>query len=480
VICAACDAVTEVDPCATCGESPLVAGRYRLDARLGTGASGATWKGTRLADGVTVAIKERPVHDPALAELARREARVLSEVRHDAIPQFIEELPTGAGKARRSWLVEAFVPGVTLAEESGARRYTDEDVLDILDELLGVLEYLHALRPPVLHRDLKPANVLRDPSGALHIVDFGSVRDATVDGLLGGKTVTGTFGYMAPECFGGDASERSDLFGLGALAIALLSRRDPATLHSADGRFEWREHVRSARPIVDLLAAMTDADPRHRPASATEVRARIARLRTVPETPRAPPPPAPPVVATLPTRTRTLERLRDEEPSLEIPELPEVSAPFGVRRSGVSYRAAPGTVMWGVLIAVPVFAGLFAAASVFRMIETIPRPDSPVGTDRIVEGLNVDTLAQDAGMQDCALDYRAAHPGHDAERLVVSVKYAAPDVIESTWTYWGGPPYGVFWVEETRNPCFFEAAGLIELPTVIETGRYYMVPFPPP
>ena len=471
MICAACDAVTDVEPCATCGESALVGGRYRLEARLGTGASGATWRAVRGSDGVVVAIKERPMYDPALAELARREARVLAELHHPAIPPFIEEIATGTGKARRSWLVETFIPGRTLADESLERRYTDDDVLDVMDEILSVLEYLHALRPPVLHRDLKPANVLRDPDGKLHLVDFGSVRDKPADGLLGGKTVTGTFGFMAPECFAGDASERSDLYGVAALAIALLARKDPAAMHSADGRFDWRAHVSSRRGVVELLASLTDPDPERRPDSATAVRRRITALRAAPTAPVALPPPPPPG-----PRTRDLTR---EEAALEIEvdQLPvRIHAPMHLTwrfAAAESDRKSAPYIAAALLVTALVIAFSFLANG-------LAQPPLNPSADRVVDGANVTALAHDPDMQGCALDYRDAHPGHLREPLIVSVKFVDADTVESTWTYWKGPPYGAMFAEATRAPCFFAAAGAAKLPNLIETDKYYMVPFPPP
>ena len=79
-----------------------------------------------------------------------------------------------------------------------------------------------------MHRDIKPGNVIRRPDGSFALVDFGAVRDKLKPG--GGSTVVGTFGYMAPEQFQGRASPKSDVYGLGATALAMLTGCEPEEL----------------------------------------------------------------------------------------------------------------------------------------------------------------------------------------------------------------------------------------------------------
>ena len=107
--------------------------------------------------------------------------------------------------------------------------------------------------------------------------------------------MAGTFGYMAPEQFAGDASPRSDLYGLGALAVALLTRKDPATLAGNDRRVRWRDHATVSRPTGALLDALLAIQPADRPPSAAAVAQRIDRICALPppRTARATPPKPP-------------------------------------------------------------------------------------------------------------------------------------------------------------------------------------------
>jgi serine/threonine protein kinase len=287
----------DVAACPACGADPRLAGRYRLDAILGRGAGGTTWRALDLRSATAVAIKEvalGPGADAAARERLEREARVLSQLAHPAIPRYVEHFTAGVGKHRALYLVQALVEGQTLAAELERRRYTEDDVLSIVAELLGVLGYLHALRPPVVHRDVKPRNVMRRPDGGLALVDFGAVRDVLRDPALGGSTIAGTYGYMAPEQFRGEASPAADVYALAVLAVVLLSRRAPEDMTNGRHELDWRPWVHASPPLVALLGRWLDPDPARRPADALAARADLERMRTAP--PPAPETPTLPVV----------------------------------------------------------------------------------------------------------------------------------------------------------------------------------------
>ncbi|HJN75545.1 MAG TPA: serine/threonine-protein kinase [Myxococcota bacterium] len=274
MICAACRRPSQTDPCCCCGEPVLLDGRIRLDEVLGRGAMGVVYRATH--DGRAVAVKDMPlVHpDGKTVELARREAAVLSQLDHAQVVRAIESFALGG----RLYLVQEFVEGPTLAQELAETRFEVDEVLAIVEELLGVLAYLHGRSPPVIHRDLKPSNVIRSDRG-LVLVDFGSVRDALRDPELGGSTVAGTFGYMAPEQLRGDASPATDIYGLGALAVALLSRKDPARLMDWSGAMRWGPELDVHHAVEALLERMLEPDPGMRPRDADGLAKEVAGLR---------------------------------------------------------------------------------------------------------------------------------------------------------------------------------------------------------
>ena len=265
MFCAACGEPTASSPCTACGADPLLRGTWRLDAVLGRGASGTTWAGTRLADGHRVALKElRNVHNPKERELADREARVLRELEHPQLARFEDSFVEGTGKHATRWILQELIQGEDLHQEATHRRYDEAEVRAVIDGLLPVLAYLHSRRPPVIHRDIKPRNVLRRPDGTLVLVDFGSVRDFWGDPDVGASTVAGTFGYMAPESFRGEATPATDLYGVGALAVYLLTRREPGELSARTGELRWAEAVHVSPELRALLARLLDPDPARR------------------------------------------------------------------------------------------------------------------------------------------------------------------------------------------------------------------------
>lgn len=157
-------------------------------------------------------------------ELFEREAQTLTHLNHTGVPRLIDYFKNEAGT--RLFLVVEKIPGVSLATMLNNGWHPSEGaVIQIARQVLDILEYLHGLNPPVVHRDIKPSNLLRDADEQVHLVDFGAAQH-----LLhpeGGRTVVGTFGYMAPEQFAGKAEPASDLYGLGATVIHLLSGRWP-------------------------------------------------------------------------------------------------------------------------------------------------------------------------------------------------------------------------------------------------------------
>lgn len=183
MICAACHVEVEGrDSCPACGETPLLDDRYALREVVGSGGTGRTYRAERVDDGAVVAIKELPIGqvDTVKAmELFEREASVLEQLDHPGIPVYHEDFSAGEGHGAAAYLVQEFVDGETLAELLDRERWTEEDVVGMMAELLEIFEYLHDRDPPVVHRDVKPSNIMRRrETGELVVVDFGSVREA--------------------------------------------------------------------------------------------------------------------------------------------------------------------------------------------------------------------------------------------------------------------------------------------------------------
>lgn len=285
-LCGQCwESTRDVVACERCGQAVDlrgVVGTYRLEARLGEGASGVTFRARRLEDGQAVCVKAlsfRGLTSFEAERLFQRETAVLRQLQHPQIPNYIDSFSSGHGRTLALVLVQDLVDGVDLADEVAARRPSVERVLDTLDELLSILEYLHGLAPPVIHRDIKPKNVMRRRDGRLVLIDFGAVKDAIHASFDPGLSLVGTVGYMAPEQLRGEASAASDLYAVGMVAVFLLSGREPATLLDADHTVRWERAVTVDAPVLEWLRRMTHPRADERPASAKDARRLLAESR---------------------------------------------------------------------------------------------------------------------------------------------------------------------------------------------------------
>jgi len=155
------------------------------------------------------------------------------------------------------------------------RRYTEDEVLDLVEEVLEILRHLHGLQPPLIHRDLKPANLVRRGDGSVALIDFGVARD--LERTLHSGTLVGTIGYMPPEQLAGQVDVTCDLYALGATALHLLVRRAPWEF--MDGPELRLPPLKTAPTARALLRRMLAPRRSQRFASAREALAALRRLR---------------------------------------------------------------------------------------------------------------------------------------------------------------------------------------------------------
>jgi serine/threonine protein kinase len=283
-------------------------GRYTLLRTLGEGSQAETWEAR---DNAAAAKKPNPAHlakdfdtfvrrskgeakhDPnprglvaikcfrvgkAKAwkdvELAEREATTLATLDHPNLPEYLEHFEEEGALYLVMEKIEgdALVPGKT----------KDFDVVRMLEDIGNAIRYLHGRSPSLVHRDVKPGNIIRRPDGSYALVDLGAVRDRLKP--TGGSTVVGTFGYMAPEQFQGRASPQSDLYGLGATALAMITGRQPEDLpHQGLGIDVKASLPRgTSRALAKALGAMLAPDPNDRAESIDEVLA-LLRKEKAPE-----------------------------------------------------------------------------------------------------------------------------------------------------------------------------------------------------
>jgi serine/threonine-protein kinase len=209
-------------------EGSTIAGKYRVERRMGAGASGVIYEARRASDGRSVAIKllrSTSAQHAAASDRLRRESEALGLAWH---PNVVERLDHGTLPDGTAFLVMELLRGETLASRLRSQgKLSPEAVLQLALPLAEALVAVHAAG--VIHRDIKPSNIFlaRDAVGreVVKLIDFGIARvewDELRITQIG--ALVGTPGYMAPEQESGvDADARSDVFAFGATLFECLT-----------------------------------------------------------------------------------------------------------------------------------------------------------------------------------------------------------------------------------------------------------------
>ena len=250
-------------------------GRYEIEGVSGRGGFGATYRARdRERFGQLCALKEllpTQAENPKVRELFEREARTLLSLRHAGIPAFHAFF----FHEGRCYLVEDFIAGRTLAQELEAKgRFSEAEVVAVVDEVLAILEYLHGRVPAVIHRDIKPANIIQAAAGGLYLVDFGAVKEAMVVAALSAEsTIIGTSGYTPPEQLRGLVVPASDLYAVGATALHLLTGRSPAELYNvSEGAWRFTGQLGVSPRVEAIIAGLVEEQLARRFQTAAVVR----------------------------------------------------------------------------------------------------------------------------------------------------------------------------------------------------------------
>ncbi len=246
----------------------ILTDRYQILELVGEGGSGRTYLALDIQSQSEVALKVlslRGMGDWKTLELFDREAKILAQLEHPAIPRYLDSFRTEVAGEETFCLVQEIAPGRSLTSwvESG-HIFSEVELRDIATQVIEILIYLQTFTPPIIHRDLKPQNLLRSESGEIYLVDFGAVRDTYHLTVTGGSTIVGTYGYMAPEQFRGQAVLATDLYGLGATLLYLRSGQDPADLPVKQMKIDFRERVKLSFDLANWIDRLLEPIPEDR------------------------------------------------------------------------------------------------------------------------------------------------------------------------------------------------------------------------
>lgn len=256
-------------------------GIYEIDSRIAAGGMGEVYRGHNIQTGDPVAIKivlPEFARDQNILALFRKEASILNHLSHDAIVRYhVFSIDPGIA---RPYLAMEFVDGPSLADWIEARGPLDpQEARKMLGRIAAGLALAH--QAGIIHRDVSPDNIILQGGRVerAKLIDFGIARSANIGGgtLLGGK-FAGKYNFVSPEqlgLFGGEVTERSDIYSLG-LVLAAALRGVPLDMSGSQV-----EVIEKRRTVPDLLGidpglqplldAMLQPDPDARPQSAQEI-----------------------------------------------------------------------------------------------------------------------------------------------------------------------------------------------------------------
>ncbi len=260
-----------------------IAGRYRLEGRLGYGGMSTVHHAVDQRLERQVAVKllaEHLADEEAFVSRFQREAQAAARLVHPNIVQVFD-----SGRDERTgqyFIVMEYIEGASCAEILRDQGWVEVDeALAIIEQACEGLDYAH--RHGVVHRDVKPGNLLRSREGEVKLADFGIAKATEQSSITQVGSVLGTAAYLAPEqARGEEAGPSADLYALGVVTYQLISGRLPydATSLTELALKQQQEHpptldtlVAAVNPeLADAVAMSLALDPEDRYQTAREMR----------------------------------------------------------------------------------------------------------------------------------------------------------------------------------------------------------------
>lgn len=267
--------------------------KYEIVGELGRGGMGTVYVATdrELEREVAIKVSNAVTSHPEFEARMRREAGIIARLEHPGIVPIhdIGRLPDG-----RLFYVMKRVDGQLLSDVIAVSDNRDE-LLQVLVRVCEPVAFAHA--HGVVHRDLKPENVMVGSFGEVLVMDWGVAKllaeptpepgggpvSQPAPGQTDPGTVMGTAGYMSPEQALGKSElvdARADVFALGAILFAMITRTEPPVRAGADVSRVLREHKAIPKRLRAICAKAMAVDRERRYRGAGELAAELVRFGT--------------------------------------------------------------------------------------------------------------------------------------------------------------------------------------------------------
>ncbi len=208
----------------------------------------------------------------------QREIEILQSIDHTCIPKYLASFETADGFC----MVQEYKNATSLAEKNN---FSPTEIKQILVSILEILVDLQRSLPPIIHRDIKPENILIDQDNQAYLIDFGLARVNSQDIAIS-SVVAGTPGFTPPEeLFQRPLTTASDLYSVGATAIALITKTPShklSTLIDDSYRLKFRHLTTGINPdFMDWLDQMVAPNSSQRFSDAASALAKLKALPVV-------------------------------------------------------------------------------------------------------------------------------------------------------------------------------------------------------
>ena len=244
--------------------SVIAGGRFRVQARLGSGATATVYRCLDTALNVERAVKLFKLETSARSDLRHRlltEARLLASMHHPNIVRVVDIGRDG----QQDYIVSELVDGPSLyglVKSHGPLR--SADAVTVATGLLGGLAYVH--ERGVVHRDIKPQNVLVGRDQQARLIDFGIAIAPDLPRITQMNVMMGTPDFMSPEQRNDakNASVEADIYAVGAtLFWALTGLETSGLCYSPPDSMRWAAVPAELRPVLQR-ATQREAAERYR------------------------------------------------------------------------------------------------------------------------------------------------------------------------------------------------------------------------
>ncbi len=335
-------------------EGTLLAGRYRLEQKIGEGGLASVFRAwdTVLERPVAVKIlRAELAQDAHVVARFKREAHAAAKLNH---PHIVQIYDTGQDEAQGLfYLVMEYLP------EPDLKRIINDyaplpgrKVIEVAIQCCRALAYAH--RQGLVHRDVKPHNILFTDEGVAKLSDFGIAAAVGETGTIAPGLIMGSAAYISPEqAQGKPVGPQSDLYSLGCVMFEALTGRPPfigesaaqvAAMHVHERAPSPRSFNSSVTPAEEFVLMKALArEPGRRYRSAEEMLADLTKLAAGEEL----------------DRTGVIRRAEERTMPLQVAPSPTTQAPPPMPepvRSVSAVRPVPesrdGSLVWGTVLAI--------------------------------------------------------------------------------------------------------------------------------